>query len=172
MTSYCFILGAGFSRAYSKQAPLMSDFLKVARDRGLYHPEGRHKTLANLASTYFGSVLNANIESLASSLAAKREMFPPLEARDAAYADLVEVIQGTLNGIYENPVDASARDVFSKFAEALVRLRNKVVVITLNYDLLMDQLLRDTNEWFPIDGLRLRSSTGGFFFCDQGATSC
>jgi hypothetical protein len=44
------------------------------------------------------------------------------------------------------------KDLFARFAQALVGLRNKVKVITLNYDLLIDQLLRDTNEWFPIDG--------------------
>ncbi len=130
----------------------MSDFLQVARHRGVYDPEGRHKTLAELASRYFGSAVEANIESLASFLASKREMFPTVEPREAAYADLVEVIRATLNGIYENPVDPSTKNLFFKFAQALVHLRNRVVVITLNYDLLIDQLLRDTNEWFPIDG--------------------
>jgi len=130
----------------------MSDFLQVARHRGVYDPEGRHKTLAELASRYFGSAVEANIESLASFLASKREMFPTVEPREAAYTDLVEVIRATLNGIYENPVDPSTKNLFFKFAQALVHLRNRVVVITLNYDLLIDQLLRDTNEWFPIDG--------------------
>src|SRR6202035_3229655 len=103
------ILGAGFSRAYSNQAPLMSDFLKVAQHRGVYDPDGTHKTLAQLASTYFGSP-RANIESLASFLASKRELFPTREPREAAYAHLVEIIQATLNDIYENPVDPSTKD--------------------------------------------------------------
>jgi hypothetical protein len=140
----------------------MSDFLKVARDRGVYDPEGKHETLAKFASTYFGSALKANIESLASSLAAKPEMFPPFEPRQGTYADLVEVIQRTLNDIYETPADASTKDLFSKFAQALVRLRNRVVVITFNYDLLIDQLLRDTNEWFPVDGYGFELPLAGF----------
>lgn len=89
-------------------------------------------------------------------------MFPPLEPREAAYADLVEVIKRTLDDIYDNPVDASTKDLFSKFTRAVVRLRNRVVVITLNYDLLIDQLLRDTNEWFPVDGYGFELPFAGF----------
>jgi hypothetical protein len=107
MTSHCFILGAGFSRAYSNYAPLISDFLKVARDRDYYDPDGRDKTLAQFAATYFGSPVNVNIESLASSLAAKLELFPSVEPREAAYAGLMRVIQATLKNIYESPIDSS-----------------------------------------------------------------
>jgi hypothetical protein len=101
MPSYCFILGAGFSRAYSEQAPLMSDFLKVAQRQGFYDPDHKHKELAQLASIYFGSALEANIETLASLLASKRERFPTVEPREAAYAHLVEIIRATLLDIYD-----------------------------------------------------------------------
>ena len=146
----CFILGAGFSCAYSDAAPGMVNFLEKAREKNVYKPRDEHKELAFVAERYFGSAVAANIEALASFLKLETAPYPLKEPRATAYDQLMEVILGTLNDIYSRPRDQNTKDLFAEFARNLVE--QKIHVITLNYDLLLDQLLKDTAKWFPLDG--------------------
>jgi hypothetical protein len=75
------------------------------------------------------------------------------EKRDLAYADLLKIITATLEGLQFRPRQG-VEEKFRKFAETVVD--NEIPVITFNYDLVLDQLLRDTEKWFPVDGYGVR----------------
>ncbi len=166
----CFILGAGFSCAYSDAAPGMLGFLKKAVELGSFSPEklhmgmpetarhymresttgGSHKELAELATNYFGSYEAVNIERLATFLATETSPYRGKEARERAYSDLLLIIADTLKGISAAPRTLEIRDLYADFAKALVSL--EIPVISFNYDLLLDQFLFDTKQWRPFDG--------------------
>lgn len=156
------MLGAGFSCAYSSTAPTMGDFLQRASDIGVYQPNGSHRQLADIAERYFRSPIEVNIESLASLLAldSTPTLSPEKESRAAAYDQLIEIIEGTLVGIYDSPRTLEIKNLFTSFANRLVDLR--IPVVTLNYDLLMDQLLKDTGQWLPAAGYGIELPLAGF----------
>jgi hypothetical protein len=151
-----FLLGAGFTRAYSDRAPVMADFLQIAEQAGFYKPVTDHKLVAQIADKYFGSATGPNIETLATFLTTElgSDPFTELEHREAAYADLVQIIQKTLADIYDFPRTAATKDAFAEFGRYVVK--HHIPVVTFNYDLVLDQILRDTDRWFPIDGYGVR----------------
>lgn len=156
------MLGAGFSCAYSSAAPTMGDFLKKALENGIYKPDGPHQQLSEIAQKYFGSPTEANIESVASFLAL--EATPTLastkENRATAYKQLIEIIVWTVRDIYDKPRSPEVKKLFSAFSGAVVD-RN-ISLITLNYDLLIDQLLTDTGNWLPVFGYGVELPLAGF----------
>ena len=148
----CFILGAGFTCAYSDHAPTMANFLKQSEGAGVYKPSSDHQALATISERYFGSPTAANIEDLATFLLVDHGSDPTKEKeqRPLAYHQLISVIRQTLAIIYNKPRSEASRKLFQEFAAFMVK--NEICAITFNYDLLFDQLLRNTNEWLPIDG--------------------
>jgi len=149
--NHCFLLGAGFSCAYSDAAPAMANFLNKALDKQIYQPDTLHKELAELATKYFGCRTTPEIEMLASFLVQKTAYVPTEEPpRAVAYEQLVKVIMGTLKEIYVTPRGDDEAAIFRRFAGVVAA--GAMSVVTLNYDLLLDQLLIDTGNWSPRDG--------------------
>lgn len=166
----CFVIGAGFSHAYSAAAPLMRGFLTKAIEVGAFIPTkhdmlvpeilrhtigeqktgGSHKELAEIASRYFGEFDDINIEQLATFLRADTAPYTGKEPRDRAYEQLLLVITNTLREIYSQPRTEATKLLFAEFASALVNW--EIPIISFNYDLLLEQLLLDTKQWFPNDG--------------------
>jgi hypothetical protein len=94
----CFILGAGFSCAYSDQAPTMGDFLSKAEARGVYGPDHDHKIRAAVAERYFGTGTAVNVEDLATFLLVDFGSNPieEMEWRPLAYDQLISIISKTM----------------------------------------------------------------------------
>jgi len=130
----------------------MGDFLKKALENGIYKPDGPHQQLSEITQKYFGSPTEANIESVASFLALETTptLVPAKEYRAAAYKQRIEIIVWTLRDIYDKPRSPEVKKLFSAFSGAVID-RN-ISLITLNYDLLIDQLLKDTGKWLPVFG--------------------
>src|ERR1700682_3797860 len=118
-----FLLGAGFTRAYSDRAPVMADFLQIAERAGFYKPVTDHKLVAQIANKYFGSATGPNIETVTTFLTAVvgSDPFKEREHRKAAYADLVQIIQNTLADIYDFPRGAATKDAFLEFGRYVVK---------------------------------------------------
>jgi hypothetical protein len=152
---YCFILGAGFSKAFSKYAPTMAGFLTQAKDAGVYNPTGNHKPLAMIADRYFGSETMVNIEDLATFLLSDLGPNPQKEGelRLLAYDQLTRIISRTLSGAHCNP-NPGVDKVFQELAQFAAT--HGAPVLTFNYDLIFDQLLRNTGRWYPVDGYGVR----------------
>jgi hypothetical protein len=134
----------------------MASFLEQAGAMGAFKPDSEHKILAAVCERYFGSPATVNIEDLATFLLTDLDSdpFKEREQRTLAYHELTSLIRKTLESIYAKPRSRGTRNVFRDFARFVVG--NGVCVLTFNYDLLFDQLLRDTNEWFPFDGYGVR----------------
>ena len=147
----CFILGAGFSAAYSMSAPTMYTFLSQAQKVGSFDPEGNHRDLAHVVTKYFDSFKYCNIEELANLLLSEPlDPFADYEHRSKCYQDLLSIITYTLHNIQNDPRDAAIEKVFEQFAEKLVQKNGTIV--TFNYDLLAETLLMKTKKWSPRDG--------------------
>lgn len=153
----CLILGAGFTCAFSTDAPAMGNLLARAKARGVYKPETDHKALGALAEKYFGSATQPNIEDLASFLLIDLGADPEKEKelRGLAYDQLLQIIVETLgNHIHGPAMNRPPTDVFVKVGAFAAK--HGVPVITFNYDLVFDQLLLGTQLWSPIDGYGVR----------------
>src|SRR5438309_9745200 len=75
----CFVLGAGFSCAYSENAPGMPEFLDFALARAYCRPSAEHKILGDIATKYFNSPTKKNVEDWRHSLRSTfRAMLRPL----------------------------------------------------------------------------------------------
>ncbi len=128
----CFVLGAGFSCAFSPGAPTMADFLARAAANGAYKPESDHRTLASIAEKYFGSTRDVNIEDLASFLVLDLGSDPAKEKelRNLAYDQLIQIICQTLGYIHGPAMSSDPADEFSSFATLLAR--EGIPAITFN----------------------------------------
>lgn len=144
-----YILGAGFSRDYQPAMfPLVNDFLRLAGDNGFYVPDGGHRSLARIIERYFGDPFYHDIEKVLSFLASPslHDRQIGFEERSSRYAELVRIIARFLAA-------ASARDamndemheVYARFVRHIVE--DQSVVITFNYDLLLEKLLIATGRW-------------------------
>jgi hypothetical protein len=144
-----YILGAGFSRDYQPTMfPLVHDFLSLARDNKFYVPDGGHRLLAHLIERYFGDVCYHNIEKVLSFLASPslHDRRILLEERPSRYAELVRIIARFLaEASAGDAVAAETHEVYVRFAHHVVE--NESVVITFNYDLLLEKLLTATGRW-------------------------
>src|ERR1700722_6454939 len=153
---FCFISGVGFSCAYSDKTATMEKFLERAESDVYYRPKSDHQELGAICRQYFGSPTAPNIEELASFLASDSgtDPFKDLEQRAVAYDQLLKVITEALGGLYGSPRNPATKTVFRSFADFVVE--SEIPVITFNYDLIFDQLLRDTRKWYPFDGYGVR----------------
>lgn len=145
MSRPVYILGAGFSRNFNQDMfPLVSDFLSVAKARSIYEPEQKHQDLALVIRRYFGNDTYQNIEKVLSFLAESplynRQI--PLEHRPIVYEELVEIIVGVLSGASQTNADTELiQETYQRFAELLNETES--TVITFNYDMLLERLLRN-----------------------------
>jgi hypothetical protein len=115
--SICFVVGAGFSCAFSSDAPPMVNFLDWAYRKAYYRPTTDHQALNEMVSKYFGSATNLTIEDLASFLALDlpADFQTARERRPVAYDQLMDVIVDTLAGA-KSPRDAKVKNIFERFA--------------------------------------------------------
>lgn len=155
MAQKVFMVGAGFTRSFTAQAPLMIDFLDKAEKRGSLDKTARHSALFSVVETYFGTDLTrVNIEEVATFLLeASDDWFARFFDKRAAYEQLIEIVMlvlgniGTSKTLKDNEPNYNA---FKKIADQCIS--DNVAVLSFNYDLLMDNLLKDTQGWEPVYG--------------------
>jgi hypothetical protein len=158
--SVIFLLGAGFTKGYNEEiVPLISDFLQVSERQGVLKPDHEHKEFVAFVNKYFGDYKEANIETLATFLSLQ---LPPVwsfrsEPRDYYYKTLIEIIVRTLSRIYSRPGTDDVKSAYQSFARALMFMRS--IVLTFNYDTLLDNLLRETKRWSVISGYGIEMRT-------------
>jgi len=148
-----FILGAGFSKGYnSKNMPLINEFLKIAEDKSILKPAEKHQELIGFIETYFGDYHNVNIEKLASILTI--ELVPDYshkrEYRERLYRQLIDIIIEVLYTSYRCPENEQIKEIYQKFGDKLVE--NNINIITFNYDLILDNILKNTSRWSIANG--------------------
>jgi len=157
-----FILGAGFSKGYNPSlVPLINDFLDVAEKNGILKPDDEHKELINFIKKYFGEYRNVNIETLASFLTT--DLTPDIsqkyEYREKLYKQLHRIIIRTLGRLHDKPRDQRIKKIYQDFAYKLIE--NEIDVITFNYDLILDNLLLNTEKWSPNSGYGVKIKVAG-----------
>jgi hypothetical protein len=151
-----YVLGAGFCRDFNETSfPLVFDFLSMAKGFNVYQPDGSHRELASFIYRYFGDEVFPDIEKVLSFLATTPfdSLEVNFEKRAQLYNDLVAIIVRMLTAASANVVNMNTRDVwtlYSKFIEHLIQ--TDAVVLTFNYDLLLEELLSATNRWQMYDG--------------------
>jgi hypothetical protein len=154
MSRSVYVLGAGFSHNFNRETfPLIRDFLRTAKASFIYQPEDQHQQLASVISKYFADPLYPDIEKVLSFLSAPalHNRTIPHEHRSIMYDELVEIIVRVLSVASESQADSdNTSETYSRFALHLVD--GKTTVITFNYDLLIENLLRHTNQWGTYDG--------------------
>lgn len=146
------VLGAGFSKALTPEAPVMNDFLHLAAKRKTYDPKGRHAELAAVVRQYFGcdEGLRANIEELATFLVSRANEIPLQSQRELAYRQLLDVVKYTLAPLWDEVRSGDLVVSAGNLANACVE--NNVPIISFNYDLLFDNLLHQTGKWNEFRG--------------------
>jgi hypothetical protein len=151
-----YILGAGFSRDFNETIfPLVCDFLPMAKSFNIYQPNDSHKELAAFIYRYFGDELFSDVEKVLSFLATTPfdSLEVNFEKRTQLYRDLVSIIVRMLISASATVVNMNGRAVwtlYSRFVEHLIQ--RSAVVITFNYDLLLEELLSATSKWQMFDG--------------------
>ena len=141
------VLGAGFSRSLTEKAPTMKGFLVSSMKIGTYQPDGRDIELEKVLHQYFGNRLEeVNIEELATFLADEFREDPPssLDGR-AAYNRLIWVITDTLADSWQAAKQSKSLPLVRSLARKSVA--QEIPIITLNYDLIIDNLLHETGRW-------------------------
>jgi len=143
-----FILGAGFSKGYnSKNIPLISEFFKIAEENSILKRDGEHKELVEFINKYFGDYRTVSIEKLASFLTT--DLVPDVsqkhEYRDRLYRQLIDIIIAVLYNPFDNPETDEVKEVYQKFGTKL--LDNNINIISFNYDLILDNILKSTKMW-------------------------
>lgn len=152
-SSRVYVLGAGFSKSYHPGfVPLMADFLQIAKTNARYDLLGRHSNLAQFIARYFGYAEYHDLEKVMSFLSAPAQDEAPIDSANRAvlYDELLRVIQDTLAHIHLTAASETTRSIYEAFAQMLVTSRS--LVISLNYDLVLDSLLYKTGEWIGYDG--------------------
>jgi hypothetical protein len=161
MSRPVYILGAGFCRDFDDNAfPLVNDFLIKAQNMNIYRPREReHGALATFLHRYFGSETFHDIEKVLSFLST-----PPLDdlhvnfdldERVRLYDQLVSIIVRMLTAASAIVMNANnggraTWQFYYKFIKHMVE--NQAIILTFNYDLLLETLLQATNEWQMYDG--------------------
>jgi len=149
---HTYIIGAGFSKGYNpKLIPVMSDFFEIAEENNSLST-GSFKELVDFITRHFGELRSANLETVATFL--KMNLTPDPEEdfvnKEALYTRLIELVQKVLGEAYSNPTGDEVFNLYQTFARILIN--QKAHVISFNYDLILDNLLRNTKEWWPLDG--------------------
>jgi hypothetical protein len=164
-----YVLGAGFCCDFQPGAfPLAVNFLKVAKVQNVYRTGDVHRSLSMFITKYFGDDTSPDIERVLSFLAASPfdEQSAIREDKASLYDQLVLIIAGTLTAVSASVAGRAnhamrtrfgARfpgdyvwDLYSRFAKDLID--RHAVIVTFNYDLLIEFLLRSTGSWGMHDG--------------------
>lgn len=158
-----YVLGAGFCRDFNRTVfPLASDFLAIAKSLNRYLPGGLHQKLSMFISDYFGDIISADIEKVLSFLSSSLLDDPRWISGETSvlYNQLVNIICDTLNAAsatahsqvnrLADPSVRNAGRLYSRFISDLVE-RNAIIV-TFNYDLVIEYLLQSTGSWTMADG--------------------
>jgi hypothetical protein len=158
-----YVLGAGFCRDFHPGLfPLAWDFLKIAKSLYRYRPDEYHPDLAAFIVKYFGDEIYPDIERVLSFLASTPVHDPQIQPeRQHLYDQLVNIISDTLNAATASVMGRRSThskrrppdvrwEVYSSFVRHLVEKR--AVLITFNYDLLLELFLTDTQHWRMDDG--------------------
>ncbi len=156
------ILGAGFSKGYNPdEIPVIDEFLDIAEKRAILKRDGEHKELIDFVEKYFGDYHRVNIETVASFLTT--ELVPDIiqkyEYREKLYRQLISIIIRTLGWLYDRPSNEEVKNTFQKFADKVVE--NGTNIITFNYDLILDNILKNTGNWSIVSGYGVKMKIGG-----------
>jgi hypothetical protein len=157
-----FILGAGFSKGFNPDnVPLVNEILDIAEKNCILRPNGEHKELIRFINKYFGDYHQVNIETLASFLLTELipDVFQKKEPRNIMYEQLFEIITKTLSWVHQKPKDKVIDEIYSNFANKLVK--NNVNVISFNYDLILDKYLLKTHKWSIASGYGVKMRISG-----------
>lgn len=159
MTSL-FILGAGFSKGYNPElVPLIEEFLSFAEMSNILKKDDEHKELIEFIERYFGDYHSVNIETLATFLTT--ELVPDFLQkngyREKLYRQLISIIISTLGQLYWQPSNKNIKNIFQKFANKVVE--NNSDIVAFNYDLILDNLLKNTERWSESSGYGVKIPT-------------
>lgn len=151
-----YVLGAGFCRDFNEVTfPLVCDFLQMAKTLNIYKPSDSHRELASFIYRYFGNEVFPDIEKILSFLATTpfESLEVNFEKRTQLYDELVAIVVRMLTAASASAVNMTGRAVwtlYSRFVEHL--LETNAVVLSFNYDLLLEELLSATGKWQMYDG--------------------
>jgi hypothetical protein len=161
-----FLLGAGFSRAISPEMPLTKDLGKEI---------SQYTKIYEKVPTTVRQLLQTDFERALTFLAHDKPWLPESEnlRQRACYLELVRVLRRILHEKCRSPLTFSTNSP-PRWLEALVNYwhRNRSVVITLNYDTLIERVAGEQSNGravaiptgllypIPLVPARLRTSAG------------
>jgi hypothetical protein len=163
-----YVLGAGFCLDFDERLfPLAANFLSVAKEQYRYQAQGLHTKLSQFIAMYFGDDTSPDIEKVLSFLASGPldDPYWISEERSALYNQLVKIICDTLNAASATvkgranrmtplPINPRVGDcrwmLYSRFVQELVK--RQAIIVTFNYDLLLEFLLHANGAWGMSDG--------------------
>ena len=143
-----YIIGAGFSKGWNSQkVPVMSDFFKIAFDAGVMKRIDNKGELEEYIENHFGDFQSANLETVATFLQSR--FFPEsveiYAKNEYLYKQLIKIIQEVLGNIHHQPLTTDIKEIYANFANRLIE--EKAIIISFNYDLLLDNCLSETKNW-------------------------
>ena len=154
MAGSVYVLGAGFGHGYNNTwFPLVRNFLALANANYFYLPYDQHRQLGHVIAKYFNDPVYPDIEKVLSFLSASPLYHRTIayEHRSLAYEELIELIILSLSKASTEPaLSTDVKNAYDRFAEHIVD--TKSTVITFNYDLLIETLLRNSKGWHPYHG--------------------
>ena len=148
-----YILGAGFSRDWEpSKFPLVRDFFQIARTTGAINQDDYDKDLNSYIHKFFHTVEGADLEKVMCFLS-----IPPFNASLSAkterlnyYSKLIKVITNVLQNAHHKASREEVQNLYTKFIDKAVSEQS--IIISFNYDLLVDTLLHKTGLWCGYDG--------------------
>lgn len=171
-TPICFVLGAGFSRAFDSNSPLINIRNSELDIPKLLRKYSRFKNIKKILSSAIDKQDNVNIESLLSRLYAGMPYDEGLlkdGERQLLYNDIRENFFQLVQNIKLQEDKEEELDKFAKFV-----ISKNASCITLNYDTLLDKALFEVNPIYsanpPIDKEYWHSDGGYGFFCRDEAS--
>ncbi|MCG6170206.1 SIR2 family protein [Leptospira sanjuanensis] len=152
-----FVLGAGFSYSFDNSFPLANELLSEAKKKNLIADDFRGKLLVDYINGYFGEVWeNVNFEKVATFLHSSPFS---LEGENTAIYSIIfdELISLITSSIVNKQISQSISNGTHKNSEILEKLiryivRSDAQIVTTNYDLIMDNMLFRSGNWFPGTG--------------------
>jgi hypothetical protein len=159
-----FILGAGFTRAFAENAPLLNwdltSLLKLLKQKYQKFPA----ILKVIHSLRIDKENRVNIETLLSRLYSGMPYdgaYLSSGNRSVLYADIYDYLIDTLKTI---TVDQDKQTVLSQFAKFVIE--NEITCVTFNYDVVVDQALWEYKKNTAVLSEKYWHPDGGYgFFC-------
>ncbi|CAN5205067.1 hypothetical protein BH09PAT2_BH09PAT2_05780 [soil metagenome] len=176
-TPVCFVLGAGFTRAFNKTAPLMNI---DGNDLDISSLISKYKEFENIQKILKSATLSSkktkiDIEFLLSRLSISLpydSLFLKKEERQLLFNDISNKFLNRINKIQiDNELEK--KECLEKFANYIIK--NKLSCITLNYDTLLDEALfniekiYDVEQIYHVDNYFNPDGSYGFFCRDESS---